>query len=122
MKFATRIGIFLLAALLCLPLVACADVEVTGVWENAAYTSDQTFGEGTKTVTVAVTAEEQSLTLTLRTDKETLGDALREHGLIEDDNGLINAIIGFVLIFMLMLVLHIAFPYFLEMVKDVTKF
>ena len=35
---------------------------------------------------------------------------------------LINAIIGFVLIFVLMLVLHIAFPYFLEMVKDVTKF
>ena len=35
---------------------------------------------------------------------------------------LINAIIGFVIIFLLMLVLHIAFPYFLEMVKDVTKF
>ena len=35
---------------------------------------------------------------------------------------LINAIIGFVLIFILMLVLNIAFPYFLEMVKDVTKF
>ena len=35
---------------------------------------------------------------------------------------LINAIIGFVLIFVLMLVLNIAFPYFLEMVKDVTKF
>ena len=35
---------------------------------------------------------------------------------------LINAIIGFVLIFVLMLVLHIAFPYFLEMVKDVSKF
>ena len=35
---------------------------------------------------------------------------------------LINAIIGFVLIFILMLILHIAFPYFLDMVKDVTKF
>ena len=35
---------------------------------------------------------------------------------------LINAIIGFVLIFVLMLVLHIAFPYFLEMVKGVSKF
>ena len=35
---------------------------------------------------------------------------------------LINAIIGFVLIFVLMLILHIAFPYFLEMVKDVSKF
>ena len=35
---------------------------------------------------------------------------------------LINAIIGFALIFVLMLVLNIAFPYFLEMVKDVSKF
>ena len=35
---------------------------------------------------------------------------------------LINAILGFVLIFILMLVLNIAFPYFLDMVKDVTKF
>ena len=35
---------------------------------------------------------------------------------------LINAIVGFVLIFMLMLILNIAFPYFLEMVKDVSKF
>ena len=35
---------------------------------------------------------------------------------------LLNAIIGFVLIFVLMLVLNIAFPYFLELVKDVTKF
>ena len=35
---------------------------------------------------------------------------------------LINAILGFVLIFILMLVLNIAFPFFLEMVKDVAKF
>ena len=35
---------------------------------------------------------------------------------------LINAIVGFVLIFMLMLILNIAFPYFLEMVKDVSRF
>ena len=35
---------------------------------------------------------------------------------------LINAIIGFVLIFVLMLVLNIAFPYFLELVSDATTF
>ena len=35
---------------------------------------------------------------------------------------LVNAIIGFVLIFVLMLVLHIAFPYFLDMVKNVSTF
>ena len=44
----------------------------------------------------------------------------QEHQLAK--KSLINAIIGFVLIFVLMLVLHIAFPYFLEMVKDVSKF
>ena len=35
---------------------------------------------------------------------------------------LLNAIIGFVLIFVLMLVLNIAFPHFLELVEGVTKF
>ena len=35
---------------------------------------------------------------------------------------LINAIIGFVLIFVLMLVLNLAFPYFLELVEGVTDF
>ena len=53
-----------------------------------------TFGKGEKTVTVLITAEEQTLTFTIKTDKADLGEALREHGLTEEDNGLIHTING----------------------------
>lgn len=81
-----------LALLLCLAslvcLVACFDkVDATGVWEDATYRSDKEFGKGSKTVQVEVKVEEQSVTFTIHTDKEMLGDALMEHGLIEGDAG-----------------------------------
>ena len=81
-----------LALLLCLSslfcLVACFDkVDATGVWENATYRSDKEFGKGSKTVEVEVIVEEQSVTFTVRTDKEMLGDALMEHGLIDGEQG-----------------------------------
>lgn len=79
--------LILLALLCCVSLAACADVEKTGVWESATYTADKEFGKGEKTVTVLVVAEEQTLTFTLHTDKATLGEALKEHSLIEGDEG-----------------------------------
>ena len=88
MKTITKIILMLLAAMmLCGTLAACADVEKTGAWEEATYTADKEFGKGAKTVTVLVTAEEQSLTFTLHTDKKTLGEVLLEHGLIEGEEG-----------------------------------
>lgn len=94
MKIATRITTLLLALLMSISFVACADVEKTGVWENATYTSDKTFGNGEKTVVVKITAEDQTLTFTIKTDKDNLGEALREHELTEDDNGFIHTING----------------------------
>ena len=67
--------------------VACADVEKTGIWENATYTADKEFGKGEKTVTVVVTAEEQSLRFTIHTDKRTLREAMDEHALIGGPEG-----------------------------------
>lgn len=88
MKTITRITLLLLALLTVLgALVACADVDKTGAWEDATYLTDKEFGEGAKTVTVLVSAEEQTLTFTLHTDKETLGEALKEHDLIEGEEG-----------------------------------
>ncbi len=72
----------ILALLMTFSLVSCADVEKTGLWENATYLSEKTFGDGAKTVLVEVKAEEQALTFTVKTDKEMLSDALLEHGLI----------------------------------------
>ena len=94
MKTASRLTLILLALVMTFSFVACADVEKTGVWENATYASDKDFGNGEKTVTVKVVAEEQTLTFTLHTDKETLGDALKEQDLILDDNGLIHTVNG----------------------------
>ena len=87
MKMTTRLTLLLLSLLMLLSLAACADVEKSGVWEEATHTSDKEFGKGEKTVTVKVIAEEQELTFTIHTDKETLGDALLEHELIEGEEG-----------------------------------
>ena len=88
MKTMTRIALIVLALITVISLVACADVEKTGVWEDATYTADKTFGKGEKTVQVEVVAEEQSITFTLKTDKETLADALTEHELVEGETSI----------------------------------
>ncbi len=80
------------AVLLCLVcmvfVVACAEqVDATGVWEEATYRSNREFGEGSKTVEVVIKVEDQSVTFTVHTDKETLGDALLEYGIIEGEDG-----------------------------------
>ena len=76
----------LLALVLMAALVSCNKDE-NGVWENAAYTETQTFGEGDKTITVEVQAQDKSVTFTIKTDKETVGAAMMEHGLIDGEEG-----------------------------------
>ena len=70
-----------LALLLVTLLVACG---ATSLWDSATYLTDTTVGNGAKTVTVSVEAEEKAVTITLKTDKATLGEALYEQGLIND--------------------------------------
>ena len=76
-------------ALMCiLSLTACGNtVEKTGLWENATYLKDTEFGKGEKTINVQVKAEEKTVTFTVNTDKETVGDALIEHNLIDGEDG-----------------------------------
>ena len=68
-------------------LVSCNTVEKAGVWENATYRKDTEFGEGAKCAVVEVKAEEQIVTFTIKTDKDTVGAALLEHGLISGEEG-----------------------------------
>ena len=84
----TRVLCLLLAlCLLALTFVACAKkVEKTGAWEKATYLKDTTFGKGAKTLTVVVKADDQSVTFTIKTDKDTVGAALLEHELIAGDD------------------------------------
>ena len=110
----TRIALVLLALLLTVALFACDKnqtpdtteepsvtnnetnnennqtvntVTKTGMWADAIHTTDKTFGEGAITIQLEVKAEEQSLTFTIKTNKETLADALLEHELIEGEDG-----------------------------------
>ncbi len=78
------------ALLLCMSLLlsACGPREVLPeVWEDATYTEDTTLGEGSKTVDVYVTAADKSVKLRVKTDGETLGDALLSLGIVEGDAG-----------------------------------
>lgn len=77
------------AAILALTLVLCfaacsRPVDPTGLWESATYLESTELGAGAYTVRVDVVAGEQSITLTVKTDKDNLGEALYEHGIIND--------------------------------------
>ena len=87
MKTLTRLTLILIALLTLFSLTACADVDKTGAWETATYDRDTELGEGAKTIIVKVIAEEQALTFTIHTDKETLADALLEHKLVDGEEG-----------------------------------
>lgn len=77
----------LLALVFIFALVSCNTVEKTGVWEDAIYLKDTGLGNGAKTVVVEVKAEESTVTFTVKTDKDTVGAALLEHGLISGEEG-----------------------------------
>ena len=62
-------------------------VSKTGLWKDALYLKDTTFGEGAKTITVTVKAGGESVTFTIKTDKKTVGEALMEHDLLAGDEG-----------------------------------
>ena len=77
----------LIALVFVFALASCNTVDKTGVWENAAYRKDMEFGDGSKTVVIEIKAEDNLVTFTIKTDKDTVGDALIEHELISGDDG-----------------------------------
>lgn len=72
----------LLALVVILSIASCKTVP-EGLWQEATYTEDTTLGEGAKTFELKVTAEEYTVTFTIKSDMDTLGDALTEHSLID---------------------------------------
>lgn len=56
-----------------------------GLWESAIYLSDKSFGSGATVIEVEVIAEGKSVTFTLHTDAETLGEALVAEKLVEGE-------------------------------------
>lgn len=61
-------------------------IKTEGLWQNAVYTEDKTFGSGKTTIYVEVQAEAQQVLFAVNTDKEILSDVLLEFSLVEGDN------------------------------------
>ena len=72
----------LLALVFIVTLASCRTAAPTDVWENATYREDMEFGSGANTVVVEIQVQEHEVTFTIKTDKQTVGEALLEHGLI----------------------------------------
>ena len=81
-----RILSLLLILCLALTLCACSKEKVPELWQDALYTEDTELGQGAKTVTVQVQAEDKTVNFTIHTDCATLGEALLEHGLIAGED------------------------------------
>ena len=90
--------IFAIIIIMCLCLSACTPKNTANVsiWDNATYKEDVTLGNGSKIVEVEVKAEDKSVTITLKTDKKTLGEALTEHKLVSGENSAYGLYIKFV--------------------------
>lgn len=76
-----------LAVMMIFCMTACKEEKVDDLWAGATYTENTTLGEGTKTITVEVTANEKTVVFTVKTDAETVGAALLEHNLIAGEEG-----------------------------------
>lgn len=61
--------------------------DLPDIWQDATYVKDTELGNGSKTFTLKVEVEENSVTFTIHTDADTVGKALLDLGLIEGDNG-----------------------------------
>lgn len=89
MKNTLRITFALLLIFtLAFTLASCGnDDDTTSPWDDAVYTENAEFGNGSKTVNVTVKVNENKVTFTLHTDKSTVGEALIEHSLISGEEG-----------------------------------
>ena len=83
-----KIFCILLIFVLLVSLVSCGQkVSTDDLWQTALYTADAEIGNGEKTLTVNVTADEKTVVFTIHTDNDVLGDALIEHKLISGEQG-----------------------------------
>ena len=87
MKNTRKLLLLALALTMLLFAVSCNKAGEGSIWDDATYLTDTELGTGAITVTVSVVAEEKTVTFTVKTDKDTVGAALLEHGLIAGDQG-----------------------------------
>ena len=89
-KSIIRIITLSVAVIMVLALVSCdlfGYEEPKDPWELAVITEDAELGEGSKTIEVELVVEEHTVTFTIHTDAETLGEALEENLSIDAEKG-----------------------------------
>ena len=102
-KMKTKLLAILLTLITLLTLVSCAttkeepvnptatleneNIPADGLWKDATYRENKTFGSGAKAFTLKVIAGDYYVTFTVNTDKENLAEALLEHKLVEGEDG-----------------------------------
>ena len=57
----------------------------TGLWENATYLTDTEVGQGSKSFSLEVKADNQQVKITVHTDEATVGAALLANNIIAGD-------------------------------------
>ena len=88
MKNTTRkILALLIIVFMLTSLFACKKTDTDLLWESALYSDSAVLGEGSISVDVEVKAGDRSVTFTVKTDKDTLGEALIDNGLLEGETG-----------------------------------
>ncbi len=84
-KFSLKLLSILCALVLLISVVSCNKTEAsTGLWENATYKSSTEIGNGSKSIEIEIVIDADSIVLEINTDKENVGEALFELGLIND--------------------------------------
>ena len=63
------------------------DIQYPERWNDALYTEDTELGEGEKTFLFVVDADGYSITFTIHTNKDIVGEALVELGLLAGEEG-----------------------------------
>lgn len=77
-----KIVCLIFAAVLIFSLTACGNTAPADLWQDAVYTQNTELGSGKIQIEIECKAADKSVTFTIKTDKETVGEALEESGLI----------------------------------------
>ena len=91
-----RIISVILVVALSICLFACPSKEKVDLWANAQYTEDTVLGSGATSIYVDVVTNEKTVTFTIKTDKETVGEALIENNLVSGEKGAYGLYVKFV--------------------------
>ena len=96
MKKMKRIISVILVVAVSICLFACQSKEKVDLWANAQYTEDTVLGSGATSIYVDVVTNEKTVTFTIKTDKETVGEALVENNLVSGEKGAYGLYVKFV--------------------------